>query len=345
MFLWRRRAIRSALERHAPDLLAGVVAGLATGDLAAAYPALPSRSIDYAVMEAARCGRRGRDGRARRRLERHRHVAGPARGARRGRATARWWRPANGARGGAGRPRWWSAAPTGSACAAADGTISVQEPIAHLRGAADAPAARAGAPRPVCSSGGASVTSHGPRVAAHPDRLRHRRLAGTGRGRLHVRERAPLRGRRRPLRRRARRAGEGRRRRLRPPVRLGALRGGRGRGPARPRHPGRVRPHAPCRRRCARTRSSSAARRRASSSPPATTRGPTTASRSSRRRAPRPAPDDPRGRRGRRSRRNGGPRSSAGPFADAEAAGLVECVRPVSRATSGSSAGRSTSTR
>lgn len=53
MFLWRRRAIRAALERHAPDVIGGVAAGLAAGDLAAAYPGLPSRSIDYAVMEPA----------------------------------------------------------------------------------------------------------------------------------------------------------------------------------------------------------------------------------------------------------------------------------------------------
>ena len=53
MFLWRRRAIRAALERHAPDVLAGIAGGLASGDLAAAYPRLPSRSIDYAVMEPA----------------------------------------------------------------------------------------------------------------------------------------------------------------------------------------------------------------------------------------------------------------------------------------------------
>ena len=53
MFLWRRRAIRAALERHAADVLDGVADGLATGDLAAAYPRLPSRSIDYAVMEPA----------------------------------------------------------------------------------------------------------------------------------------------------------------------------------------------------------------------------------------------------------------------------------------------------
>ena len=53
MFLWRRRAILAALERHAPEVLDGVVAGLASGDLAGAYPRLPSRSIDYAVMEPA----------------------------------------------------------------------------------------------------------------------------------------------------------------------------------------------------------------------------------------------------------------------------------------------------
>ena len=53
MFLWRRRAIRAALELHAPEIAAGVADGLASGDLAAAYPHLPSRSIDYAVMEPA----------------------------------------------------------------------------------------------------------------------------------------------------------------------------------------------------------------------------------------------------------------------------------------------------
>jgi mannose-1-phosphate guanylyltransferase len=53
MFLWRRRAIRAALGRHAADVLDGVADGLASGDLAAVYPRLPSRSIDYAVMEPA----------------------------------------------------------------------------------------------------------------------------------------------------------------------------------------------------------------------------------------------------------------------------------------------------
>ena len=52
MFLWRRRAIVEALECHAPEVVDGIRRGL-TGDLAAAYAALPSRSIDYAVMEPA----------------------------------------------------------------------------------------------------------------------------------------------------------------------------------------------------------------------------------------------------------------------------------------------------
>lgn len=53
MFLWRRRAILAALAEHAPDVADGVSAGLASGDLATAYAALPPRSIDYAVMEPA----------------------------------------------------------------------------------------------------------------------------------------------------------------------------------------------------------------------------------------------------------------------------------------------------
>ena len=53
MFLWRRRAIRAELQRHAPEVLGGVARGLKAGDLATAYAALPSRSIDYTVMEPA----------------------------------------------------------------------------------------------------------------------------------------------------------------------------------------------------------------------------------------------------------------------------------------------------
>ncbi|MFN8630705.1 MAG: hypothetical protein U0838_10410 [Chloroflexota bacterium] len=54
---WRRAAIIEALERFAPDVVMPARRGLA-GDLAAAYAQLPSRSIDYAVMEpAAAAGR------------------------------------------------------------------------------------------------------------------------------------------------------------------------------------------------------------------------------------------------------------------------------------------------
>ena len=58
MFVWRRRAIRAALEASAPDVLATIDRGLASGDLAAAYATLSARSIDYEVMEpAAAAGR------------------------------------------------------------------------------------------------------------------------------------------------------------------------------------------------------------------------------------------------------------------------------------------------
>jgi mannose-1-phosphate guanylyltransferase len=53
MFLWRRRAIRAALAKHAPEVVSGLAAGLAAGDLAAPYAAIPARSVDYAVMEPA----------------------------------------------------------------------------------------------------------------------------------------------------------------------------------------------------------------------------------------------------------------------------------------------------
>jgi mannose-1-phosphate guanylyltransferase len=53
MFLWRRGAIRAALARHAPDVAEAVAAGLAGGDLAATYETINARSIDYAVMEPA----------------------------------------------------------------------------------------------------------------------------------------------------------------------------------------------------------------------------------------------------------------------------------------------------
>lgn len=59
IFAWRRSAIRDALARHAPDILATVGAGLEAaaagvpGALADAYDAVRRTSIDYAVMEPA----------------------------------------------------------------------------------------------------------------------------------------------------------------------------------------------------------------------------------------------------------------------------------------------------
>jgi mannose-1-phosphate guanylyltransferase len=53
MFLWRRRAIRAELERHAPEVLNGVATGMRSGDLATAYASLQSPSIDYTVMQPA----------------------------------------------------------------------------------------------------------------------------------------------------------------------------------------------------------------------------------------------------------------------------------------------------
>jgi mannose-1-phosphate guanylyltransferase len=52
MFLWRRRAIVGALDAYAGDVTEGVRRWLADAE-AAAYAAIPSRSIDYAVMEPA----------------------------------------------------------------------------------------------------------------------------------------------------------------------------------------------------------------------------------------------------------------------------------------------------
>ena len=53
MFMWRRRAIRQALDAHAPDILRDVARGLDGGDLRASYSTVRSISIDYAVMEPA----------------------------------------------------------------------------------------------------------------------------------------------------------------------------------------------------------------------------------------------------------------------------------------------------
>jgi len=137
MFLWRRRAIRAALGRHAPAVLAGVADGLASGTLAAAYRLVPSLSIDYAVMEPA--GAAGEVVMA---------------GLDVGWSDIGTWPALLEALGAAGVEGGVAEAGTSLEVAASDllvvrepdglavreaaGTISVQEPIAHLRGAGTA---------------------------------------------------------------------------------------------------------------------------------------------------------------------------------------------------------------
>ncbi len=53
MFLWQRRAIRTALAASAPDILDSIDEGLRDGHLEQAYARVRSISIDYAVMEPA----------------------------------------------------------------------------------------------------------------------------------------------------------------------------------------------------------------------------------------------------------------------------------------------------
>ncbi len=53
IFLWRRGAIRAALEEFAPDVLGAITAAHASATLEAAYRTVRSTSIDYAVMEPA----------------------------------------------------------------------------------------------------------------------------------------------------------------------------------------------------------------------------------------------------------------------------------------------------
>jgi mannose-1-phosphate guanylyltransferase len=54
MFVWSTRAIRAALQAHAPALAAGFAHLRAGAALARVYPALPSVAIDVAVLERAR---------------------------------------------------------------------------------------------------------------------------------------------------------------------------------------------------------------------------------------------------------------------------------------------------
>ena len=53
MFVWRRRAIRAALDAHAPDIIDAVATAAGEGRLATAYPTVRATSIDFAVMEPA----------------------------------------------------------------------------------------------------------------------------------------------------------------------------------------------------------------------------------------------------------------------------------------------------
>jgi mannose-1-phosphate guanylyltransferase len=53
MFMWRRGAIRAALEAFAGEILEQVADGVRLDALERTYPEVPSTSIDFAVMEAA----------------------------------------------------------------------------------------------------------------------------------------------------------------------------------------------------------------------------------------------------------------------------------------------------
>jgi mannose-1-phosphate guanylyltransferase len=53
MFMWQRGAIRSALERFAPQVFDPVEAAWRSGSVDGSYAEVPSISIDYAVMEPA----------------------------------------------------------------------------------------------------------------------------------------------------------------------------------------------------------------------------------------------------------------------------------------------------
>ncbi|MFI5199220.1 MAG: mannose-1-phosphate guanylyltransferase [Candidatus Limnocylindrales bacterium] len=53
MFMWRRRAIRAALEAFAPAVFEGVALAFGAGTLDEGYATVESISIDYAVMEPA----------------------------------------------------------------------------------------------------------------------------------------------------------------------------------------------------------------------------------------------------------------------------------------------------
>ena len=230
MFLWRRGAIRDALEKYAPDVLGGVADALAP----------EPRRLEPALR------RRPRD------LDRPRgHGAGAPATAR---SSWRRWTSA-GATSAAGRRcsrrsartvRGGRVVPARRVGRVVGPDDLVVQPVATARSSsrmahervsstrtgrrallagarADRSIVRV-APRPRAAHGDPRLTTIAEAPGTDADRLRDRWLAGQDRRRVHVRERPPLRRRRRPLRRRQGRAGEGRRHRLRPAVRLGALR-------------------------------------------------------------------------------------------------------------------------
>ena len=332
MFAWRRGAIRAALEKYTP-LMMLIEPAYSVG-------ARARRGVRPDQPDLDRPRRHGGRGRRPSRRDGRRWTSAGATSAAGRRCSRRW--PAATVAARSGRvvqpgetvevgPDDLVVRPVGGRLAVdrlrRRGTIVADSVWAHLAGARHLEADVRGAPRPRRQPGGPRVTNIAEAPAPTTIVFGTDGWRARDRRRLHVRERPALRRRRRPLRRRARRAGEGRRHRLRPAVRLGALRGRGRRGPPRPRHPGRLRDPRRADPDELATRSSSAAPRPASSSPPATTRGPTTASRSSRRPAPRPAPRSCRSSRP-RSPSNGGTAIERRPFADAEAAGLVERFDP-----------------
>ena len=242
IFLWRRRAITAALARYTGLLQSlGPMAGT-PASLERAYEAIQKPvSIDYAVMEgAAQSGQvvMGSMDVGWSDLGSWSALLGAlgARGSGRGRP---------GGRAGRGRARRPGRPAVGGRLGVIApperGSMTATQPIAVLRGAGPGPRDRRGAPRALFRTGGNRRDTPRAGARADDDRVRDRRLARPDRRRVHLRQRPALRRRRGRLCRRAGRDGQGRGRRLRPPLLVRVLRDGRRRDPARPRHPGRLR--------------------------------------------------------------------------------------------------------
>ena len=243
MFLWRRRAIRAALERYT-----GLVQTHRPDDRRADAPPARVRvrsepvSIDYAVMEGAARERPGGDGLDGRRLVRPRLVDGAAR--------PRSARAATGAvvqAGRDGRRRRRTTSSSGATAGASGssrplerGSMTATQPIAVLARRRARHRARRGAHRALRRTRRMSVTTTA--GAPAPTTI----VFGTDGWRARIADEYTFENVRRCADGVARyvvdrgETGQGRRHRVRPPVRLGALRGRRRRGPPRPRHPGRA---------------------------------------------------------------------------------------------------------